>query len=358
MARSSTLGERWKSVPNPYEMTRPHMSGKGRVREVKTRSTLAIAAAFLSATALLAGMAGAAPKATITFGGASAGGSLQLASSAWAGFIMKNHPEFLVNVETTGGALDNFRLINTGEVDLGWVDTPTQYDGKKGLGWAKGRKYLEVNTCIPWYLGKTEMWTVGGKKLTKLSDLNGKVISPGPAAGPANFILRAVVQEFGLKPRRIATIGWGDAINQQKDGLIEVATVSTISPWGALKDLELTHKVNFFYLSRAELERIVKKNPKYSIATTKRGTYKNLERDGESLAWVTAIMCKPRLDADLVYKLVKATFEKKEELTKLMGVYGTQLGFENIKFGNVMPFHPGAARYYKEKGMQLPKMIE
>lgn len=325
---------------------------------MRIKPFLISAVAIFLAAGLRAGEAPAAPQKIVTMGSASVGGSLHLASSAWAAFIMQNNPDLSVNVEATGGNLDNYRLVNSGEADIGWSVTTTLYEGKKGLAWAKGRKLTNVNTCVPWYVGLADIWSLGDKKISKLSDLNGKVISPGPAAGPANFILRLIVAEFGLKPKRIVNVGWGDALGQMADGLIDVGVISTISPFGQLKNQELTHKVNYFYLERPDLERLVKKNPQYSIGTVKKGTYKYLDKDGESLAWLASLVCRPNLDADIAYRLVKTTYEKKDELTKTMGVYGRQLSFDNVKYANIVPFHPGAVRYFKEKGVALPKLIE
>ncbi|MBI3126971.1 MAG: TAXI family TRAP transporter solute-binding subunit [Candidatus Tectomicrobia bacterium] len=325
---------------------------------MRMRSLVIFAGSVMFAAGLGAGKASAAEKKIITMGSASVGGSLQLASSAWAAFIMKHNPDLNVNVEATGGNLDNYRLVDSGAADIGFSVTTTLYEGKKGLAWAKGKKMTNTNTCIPWYVGLSDIWSLGGKKITKLSDLNGKVITPGPAAGPANFILRLIVAEFGLRPKRIVNVSWGDALGQMADGLIDVGLISTISPFGALRNQELTHKVNYFYLDRADLERLVKKNPQYSIGTVKKGAYKYLDKDGESLAWLASLICNPKLDADVAYRLVKTTFDKKDELAKTMGEFGRQLSLENVKFANIVPFHPGAARYFKEQNVPLPKPID
>lgn len=323
---------------------------------MKKKSIMAIAAAAFFAATLFGGSAHAA-KTTLTFASASAGGALRLASSTWATFIMKRNPDLAINVEASGGGLDNLRLINAGEADLGWVHSTGLWEGKKGLAWAKGRKHTNINTCIPWYIGKTEIWGLGKMKINKLSNLNGKVLSPGPAAGPANSIIRAIVDVFGLKPKRIVNVGWGDALGQQKDGLVDVGIISTISPWARLKDLELTHTVNYFHLSQAQLEEVRKKYPQYAIAITDHRVYKQMKKDGGSLAWVTAIMCSPKLSPEVTYRLVKTSFEGKEELKKTMGAYGRQLSFDSVPLANIIPFHPGAARFYKEKGVKLPEIV-
>ncbi len=310
------------------------------------------------ALALMPAHAVAAKKHMLTFATASPGGALMMGSSVWAGFLMKKIPDLNITVESTGGGTANIRLIQAREADIGWASCSNLYMARRGLDWAKGRKYTRPRYLLPWFRGATEIWTLGNLKLNSIQDLNGKIVTPGPSAGPADGITRLMIEFFGIKPKKFINASWGDAIGQQKDGLIDVAVISTISPWPALKNLDLTHKVNLLYLTDEQLKSFFKKYPYYLPGKTKAGSYKHQEKEGHSVGFFSAVLVSPEFDADLAYKILNVTFEGREELKGIMGVYGKQLDASLIEFANQIPIHPGAIRYYKERGYKIPKTLE
>ncbi len=324
---------------------------------MKRKSLLCIILVAFLALALIPGQAGAAKEWMITFATASPGGTLMMASSVWASFLMKKIPGLNITVESTGGGIADVRLIEAKEADMGWGPSSTLYEARHGLAWAKGKKYTRARILLPWYKGTTPTWTLGDLKIDKLEDINGKIFSPGPSGGPADTVWRLTLDLFGIKPKKFINASWGDVLGQQKDGLIDIASVSTISPWPSLKNLELTHKVNFFFLTEEQVKKFCEKYPWYFPNKDLAGIYKNLKEDGHSVGWFSPVNVSPEFDPDLAYKIIKVTFEGKKELEKIMGVYAKQLDPSMIELANQAPIHPGAVRFYKEKGFKILKTL-
>jgi hypothetical protein len=141
-----------------------------------------------------------------------------------------------------------------------------------------------------------------------------------------------------------------------KDGMLDsVATISGL-PWGGLTEMEVLQEMSVFALSKEQVEQCVAKYPYLSPGVIPKGTYKaNKETDLHTVTvWNFMTVHKDTAD-DFVYEVVKKTFENVDILIAAHPS-ASEVKIENIVYSPI-PLHPGAAKFYREKGIQLPDRV-
>ena len=117
-------------------------------------------------------------------------------------------------------------------------------------------------------------------------------------------------------------------------------------------DLSTTHKVRLVPVSMADMKKISKIHPYWSPSMVKAGTYPNIKIDVNAMASKTIVITHKDTDPKLVYKVTKAIFEHTKELGEMHRA-GKKYALPGSSKGIPIPVHPGAARYYKEKGIKF-----
>jgi len=229
------------------------------------------------------------------------------------------------------------------------------YPGYYGQGWAKGTEYQNVNSLFPAYSYEGVWFTTASKKdINSIQDLNGKVISFGYAGGGSDFTGRELMDFFGVKPKEIVNASWSDVGGMLADGLVDAVFYLAGHPASFIQELELQHELKFFGLTDDEFKQFQEEKPFYNVGTLKGGTYKKMEGEYKALQGWNFIVVSPELSEDLVYHLTKTTWENVEAIHNAHSSF-VQTDLSNVKYMN-LPLHPGAKKYYEEKGVELPKL--
>lgn len=294
------------------------------------------------------------PKRVMAVGSASAGSLYVTYTAAWADMLMKNIEGLNVTVEP-GGSSQNMQTIHSGDTDFGITATLQTYPGYYGIGWADGTKYQNVNSLFPSYSYEGVFFTTAANKgINSIKDLNGKIVSFGYAGGGSDFTGRELMEFFGIKPKEIVNASWTDVGGMLGDGLVDAVFYLAGHPASFIQELEMQHELKFFGLTDEEFKQFQEEKPYYNVGIVKSGTYKGMTDDYKALQGWNFIIVSPELSEDFVYLITKTTWENVKAIHDAH-VSFVQTDLENVKFMNV-PLHPGAKRYYEEKGVELPKL--
>lgn len=323
-------------------------------RKDYTRRHLLAAAAAAGAATALPSMAWAQGKAnwpkSLTLGTASVGGTYFI----YGGVVAQMLSQALgVNVSTqqTQGPNQNMILVDGGKIELGMITMGVGLHGWNGTGWANGKQHRGLRAVFPMY--DTPFHFVASEKsgIKSVSDLKGKRVGVGPRAGTPGTYFPLVFQALGLDVT-IRNGGASDMASQLGDGLIDCFAFAAGLPISSFSELEAKGGVTFFGFTDQELATVRAKLPELSPSVIPKGTYRTQAEDHKTVGLFNFFVCRPELPDDLVYEMTKAVLEKNAEL-----VQGHSAGKETIAANatknTFLPFHPGAARYYKEKGIQL-----
>ncbi|WHH58213.1 TAXI family TRAP transporter solute-binding subunit [Petroclostridium sp. X23] len=288
-------------------------------------------------------------------GTSSAGGTYYVLGGGWSKIINNKVNNVEVGVEVTGGPNTNIQLIEKGEMELGYATTWLAGEAFAGEGWAQGEKYQEIRAMFPMYSSVLYIYTLKDKGIKSVYDFEGKNISVGAPGATSELAGRAVLDVLGIKPKSISSLPSDAQINALKDGTVDAnfGVTGLPAPW--LLDLETTHEVEYIPLSQEDMGKILKEYPYWSQGVVPDKTYKHQTGDIPVITFWNMSVCDKDITDDIVYDLVKTTFESLEELVAIDPTSKSTIP-ENVA-NCTIPLHPGALKYYKEKGINVPEKL-
>ncbi len=189
------------------------------------------------------------------------------------------------------------------------------------------------------------------------ANLKGKNISPGKTQWSGYAAFKLVAGKYGFTVEDVKQAGgtvhhvsYSDSVGLMKDGHIEAFTALTSVPQASLLDLEFNPGVRFIPVEAEVLSDILSENPGYIKLEVTNAHYKSVKTPVPTLGAVTNLVVREELPEDVVYGITKALWENHAEFAKVKDVWNS-VKLENALLGAAIPVHPGAQRYYDEKGV-------
>jgi len=235
---------------------------------------------------------------------------------------------------------------------LGVTQVDVAQNAIKGL--QQFDKPTPVTALVPMYPNVVQVITLKDSPINSFADLKGKRVSVGSPGSGILATNEVILNTLGLtlddiKPEYLSFAETTDAF---RDGSIDAAIVNTAAPSAFVVDLETSHPIKLVPLTSEEIAKFTVE-PYYVEAVIEKGTYNSLEADVPTFAvWIT-LVSQPDLPEDTVYDVVKTIFENGENLQDIH-VVAKYITLENAKNIGGVPFHPGAVKYYKEQGIDVP----
>jgi TRAP transporter TAXI family solute receptor len=301
------------------------------------------------------GLAEAQTKSKLSMGTATIGGLYYIFGGAWAKALNEAVPDVDITAESTPGSVANSQMIQAGKIAIGFSQATAAYEAYNGIGWTKGTRYDKIRALVALYPAALTIYTLDSRNIRSLKDLNDKNVSLGPAGAGVDQFGRNLFEVLGIKPKRIHNLPHEQTAKAVGDGQLDAGMTVQLAPWPGLKDLETTHKLYFVPLTKEEVGMVRAKYAYYAESFLPKGSYKAITADIPSLGdWNLGIVGAD-MSGDLAYKLTKATFAKQKDLlaTHRAAEYTTP---QNAKY-NTIPIHPGAVRFYKEAGVEIPAAL-
>ncbi|WP_156854467.1 TAXI family TRAP transporter solute-binding subunit [Oceanobacillus sp. AG] len=287
----------------------------------------------------------------LLLGTSSQGGTYYVWGGGWAKIMGDSIPGLDISVEVTGGPVTNVQLIDQGEMDIGFVTTWLGGEAYEGIGWAD-KKYDNFGSLFPMYPSILYLYSLQDIPIETIQDINGKHISVGPPGSTSDIAGRAVLDNLGIETREISALPTNTQVDNLKDGLVDANFAVAGAPGPFMLDLEATHDVRHIELSDEEIDKMLEDYPYWTTYEVPSDMYKDLDEDITQIAFWNVAIASLELSEELVYELVKQTFENHQQLLNVDPTSKDTLA-ENV-IHNGMPLHPGAYKYYKEIGIEIP----
>jgi TRAP transporter TAXI family solute receptor len=322
---------------------------EGKMRKERTWEGI-LAAALLAAMSL--GPASAAEK-RLVIATASTGGTWYPLGGGVASIISKYVPNVSASAKPSGASVENIRNVGTGRVDLAIVMPDAAYFAFRGEADFKAdKKYDNLRALFATYPIEAYFYTVESTGIKNFSDLKGKKVAVGAAGSGTEVFNRMVLELYGITYEHIKPqfLSAPEATEALKDGTVDAAMYLLGTPAPAIMELATQRKVVFISMEPEKVKAFCEKYPFYSPAKVKAGTYKDQAQDFHTVNYYGIFICNKDMDEKLAYDIVKAVFDHKEELDQI------HVAFKDIKLENAtksvaIPFHPGAEKFLKEKGV-------
>jgi len=315
----------------------------------------AFAAAFV-ATATLPQAASAQQQKFITIGTGGVTGVYYPAGGAICRLVNRDRSKhgLRCSVESTGGSVANINLLKSGEIEFGVAQSDVQYNATKGL--AQFQKDGPMTDLRAVFALHPEPFTVVARKeanITKFEDFKGKRFNVGnPGSGT-----RASMEEL------LAAKGWtmkdfslaselkadehGPALCDNKiDGFF----YGVGHPSANIQDPTTTCGAKLVSLTGPAVDKLVAGAPFYAKVNIPGGLYAGHPNPTPTYGVLATFVTSAKVPDAVVYELTKAVFDNFDEFKKLHPAFANLEPKDMVKNGNSAPMHPGAARYYKEKG--------
>jgi TRAP transporter TAXI family solute receptor len=255
-----------------------------------------------------------------------------------------------VTAQATGASVENVRLMNKDEVELALVQSDTidfAYNAKENFK----EKLTKMSVIAVLYPEVIQFAVRGDLDVKSFNDLKGTRVGVGaPGSGTeANF--RQLMDIYGLKKDDINAqyLSFAESADQFKDKHIDAFIVVAGVPNSALMDVANTRSIKIMPVEGTMASMLMQKYPFLGAAKIPANTYKGQTAEVTTVAVMAVLIAHPKLDNDTVYKMTKALFENQAELAA-GHAKGKELDLRTATKGVSIPFHPGAVKFYKEKG--------
>ncbi|TET82344.1 MAG: TAXI family TRAP transporter solute-binding subunit [Desulfobacteraceae bacterium] len=292
----------------------------------------------------------------ISVGTAPAGGTWYAIGGALADIITKHVEGVNATAEVTGAAVANVKLLGTKEIQIGLTINAIAKQGYEGRRPFK-QKYTNIRSMISSFQkGYLQIFTLAGSDLVYVSELKGKRVAVGPAGHGSLIRLKEIFKTMGFSFDDIKPVylPYGQSLRVLGDRKVDAAVLYMAPPVPAVKQFSVTNKVKLLRLKEENRKAILAKYPHYVPEVVPKFSYEGQDQSIPTVATANVILVDQDLEEQLVYNIVKAVFEN---IDKLRASHPSMKKFslDMATIGSLVPFHPGAVKYYKEQGVWTGK---
>jgi len=305
----------------------------------------------LTAIAVIGAFAAPVSAQQVTFMTGPQGGSWIPLGGALKGMWEKAIPGLDIQ-QTPGAGIANVRGVDEGKAQIGIANSATTVDGIEGRPPYK-KKVTNVCQLANLYPQYFQVVALANANINGFSDLKGKVLVTQPKGNTAEILTATVLKlngmDYGSLAKANFQAGYTDAVSLMKDGHAQVFTLGTTAPASAVMDLASARDVHLVPVDDKTMGALKKMNPGYNKLVIKTGTYPKQDKDVPVIGYSTHIVVACNLPEDVVYKMTKTMAGNIDGMAAVVkAIKGVTPKDMATDIG--VPFHKGAAKYYKEVG--------
>ncbi|MFA5699061.1 MAG: TAXI family TRAP transporter solute-binding subunit [Sphaerochaeta sp.] len=287
----------------------------------------------------------------LIFGTAGTSGTYYVVGAAMGAAINKNSDSVNVIVQPTKGSMENLNLANTGDIQLGLSNSDGVYWAATGTGtYAKSGK-LNIKAVMNLYRSQGQMVALKNSGIKTYGDLRGKKVNLGPSGQTVVEASKAVLRAYGIDPEKDITpfyLAVDEGLGKLKDGEIDASFFMAAAPTAGVVNIAATTAIQMVDIDKEIIEKVSEQYPFYAIGIIPAGTYKGQDTDIYVTEMVTELFANADVPEGAIYEFVKQAIETQPQYVD------AHVSIEEIngKFASevVTELHPGALKYYKEKG--------
>ena len=307
--------------------------------------------------ALLLALASCAQAQNISVATGGTGGVYYPMGGGLAAVLSKAVPGMQATAEVTGGSVANMQLIGTGKPYIAFTQADAAIDALKGQD-KFARKPIPVRTLAVLYPNRMHVVSIEGTGITKMADMKGKRVSTGSGGSATEVFAFRVIEAAGLDKDKDMTrerLGVAESVSALKDRKIDAFFWVGGLPTAAVTDLANSPGVKIRMIDIADLVPAMtrKHGNIYIKDVIPKDVYKGMEADNQAATVTNLLAVHQSMDDKTAYSIVKALFDHREDLIRVHKE-AQNIKLENQKVeASSIPWHPGAIKYFAEKGIKL-----
>ncbi len=251
---------------------------------------------------------------------------------------------------STNASVANVNAIDAGQLDAGLAGAQSVAQGYNGQGKFEGNPKKNIRMIANLYPEDMHLVTPKGVVLSSLNDLNGKKVGVAAAGSGTQVSVRMILKKWGINAEE-HELGLGQSTQRLADGQLDAFFYAGGTPFAALIQLGSTKGFELYKFSPEDQKSINEIIPYYIESMIPAGTYENITYDVPTVAVSGQLITGKDQPDDLVYQITKALWNKNtRKLLDKGHSKGKVITLENATKGVLIPYHPGAEKYYKEVG--------
>lgn len=271
--------------------------------------------------------------------------------------VVSKHTEIEAEALVTSGAVENMKLLQEGKIVLALAQADVCWAAAQGQ--LKGfPEQVPARTLLGTTSGYMHIVTLEGLGINAVSDLKGKRVSTGLIGSGTEVKALRVLEAYDVTPNDLGVHvhqDYPEAAKALKAGSLDAFAWDVTLPGKSISELALTPgiKIRILATGDAAPKMVEKYGPFYFAAPIPKGTYPGMDEDVLAAVGKTLLVAHKRMTELQAYEITKALLENSFELISSLPAT-KEITSANAVLGSSVPFHAGALRYYKEKGILVP----
>ncbi len=308
-----------------------------------------------AAGSLLIACGGGAPARYLSIATGGTGGVYYPYGGGIAKVLNERLPHVRATAEVTAASVDNIKFIRDGHADLAFTLADTLADAVHARGAFAGGAPPPVVSLATLYSNYTQLVTLASSGVTAIGDLRGKVVSTGAPGSGTEVMAFRLLRAAGLDPDRDVrrqSLGASESADAVKDGKLDAFFWSAGLPNPAVQDLSHTPGITIRLVPTAELLPRLQAEfgDLYFRLEIPASTYPGVTAPVPVVGVANVLVVNAMMSEDLAHDITRVLFESQAELASIHPE-ARHLSPRTAVQGSPAPFHPGAIRYYREKGV-------
>ena len=294
-----------------------------------------------------------------TFAGGPSGGTFQYYASATATIGQKEGQKLLAR--SSGGSIENIRLVNSQKADFAVAYSGHVYAGAHGNLKNDESKYENVMVMAYLYGAPAQLVVKAEHGIDSPLDLVGKRVGVGNAGSGAAANAEIYFTSLGIWDKMDREfLGYRNAATAMQNGQLDAFWVFTGYPSASILEVAMQADIKLLDTYAAgEAVGLFQKNPFFTAVTVPANTYKGQTSDIASFQDGALLVVNAKVPDDVVHQILTSMYNE-EGLEYLVSVHNSakSMSIETGLKGVVTPIHPGALKFWQEKGLTIPEMAE
>lgn len=255
--------------------------------------------------------------------------------------------------ESGNASVANINLVAKGDIEVAFVQNDIAYWAYAGEQMFKN-KLTNVRAIAALYPEHVQLILASSANVKKLEDLKGKRVGVGAPGSGTEGDAKAIFQIAGMSyaDMKVDYLDFGATTSRFKDNQIDAGFVVAGYPTASVMDLALTKDITLMDFDKAFLAKLSKAHPYFVPSVIPANTYGGIAKDVNTPAVMAILVTHDKMPEDVIYKFTKAMFDNIGDI-HMSHAKGKEINLKTALDGLTVPLHPGAAKFYKEKGMAV-----
>lgn len=286
---------------------------------------------------------------------ATTGGVYYPLGNAMAQLFNQKIPGIKASAGATAGTPQNILLMQKKEAEVAFAQNGVAYYAYNGVEMFKDKptKFLRGITNL--YPNVMHIVVSANSNITSVKQFEGKKFVVGAIGSATEINSKEILSLYGLdykdkKNVKGEYLGYSEAAEALKDGRVDGILIAGGLPTSAVLDAASSMKIRILSLEPDMIAKLKQTMPWYYEVTIPKGTYIGQTEEAKTVAVANLLICRDDLSNDLVYNMTKALHDNQKELVAAHSA-AKDMKLEDALKGMTVPMHPGAEKYYKEKGI-------